>query len=117
MQWSAAEVADGELTVPVDGDVPKRLRRGFGATAALLDSRWDVKLRKSGTVRVRGIAEGEEEAVHHLVESALQQARASLEPDDGSARPDADDDGSGEDTPADDPDARMTRRFRQLGNA
>ena len=36
LTWSAAEVANARLTVPLEGDIPKGWKRSFEATVRLL---------------------------------------------------------------------------------
>lgn len=115
LQWSEAVVEDATLTVPVVGERPKGWRDSFDHTVALLGGgRWGEVRCKSGTVRIEDVPPGEEESVHHFLESVMQQANAKLvaEQEDEAVRP-AD---SGEaEAPEDDDegaDARMTEAFR-----
>ena len=108
IDWGAAEVDGGTLTVPYDGkpsadfkaqltDIIERLRRGGG---------WgDIEVGKS-QLRVADVRDGAEGDLRHFLESAVQQANANL------AAGDEDDDepaSGGERSEADD---RMTERFR-----
>jgi hypothetical protein len=118
LDWNTAEVAAGELTVEIDGDLPKGWSKAFQATAHLLGhGDWpEIKLKK-GVVRVGDVRPGTEDRLRHLLESAAQQANADLsveapDPDDSSSDQDQreTDDDSG-------PDAEMTDAFRAFGEA
>jgi hypothetical protein len=123
LDWGSAAVADGELVVGIDGELPKGWKASFEATAQLLShGGWKPAKVKKGSVHVGGVSPGDEDRLRHFLESAIQQANAdSLEQDD-----DADDDADDEDA-ADpesesetssesepDPDAEMTARFRSF---
>ena len=113
LDWSTAEVKNAKLTVPLDGDVPKRWKRSFEATAALLGGgEWgDVRVRKS-KVEVEDVEPGSEEKLRHHLEAVIQQANA----DANEQAPDADRSESESEAGDDDegPDAEMTRRFRSF---
>jgi hypothetical protein len=110
IDWGAAEVDGGTLTVPYDGtppadfkaqltDVVERLRGGGG---------WgDIKVGKS-KLRVADVRDGAESDLRHFLESAVQQANANLADDDEDDEPAS----GGERSEADD---RMTERFRAFG--
>jgi hypothetical protein len=59
LQWSAAEVRNGTLTVAIDGDRPKGWKATFEQTVRLLGGgdRGEVTVKK-GEVGVTDIAEG-----------------------------------------------------------
>ncbi len=120
LQWSEAEVRDGVLTVQIAGDRPKAWDGMFERTVALLHGGdWDEVELESGKVRVSGLRQGDEEALHHFLEGVMQQTNAS-HPDVGGDEEDEDDkegrDGeSTTDESEDDADAGMTGRFRELG--
>jgi len=111
LQWASAEVEDGVLTVPLDGEHPKGWKRSFETTVRLLgDREWgEVKLKK-GTIRVSQVTPGTEEKLRHHLESVVAQANA-VDESAGQANPDEpapdghEDESSG-------PDAEMTGRFR-----
>jgi hypothetical protein len=114
LEWSAAAVQDGRLTVEVAGDRPKGWKATFQGTVALLGGgEWGTVSIKGATVRVTDVPEGSEAELRHFLEAAVQQANAThVEPDeDADDRSDETDD-EGDD---DDVDARMTSRFRDLG--
>ena len=106
LSWSDAEVKDGELAVPLDGDVPKGWKQSFARTVALLGSGdWGEVTLKKGLVLVADVTPGSEEKLRHHLESVIAQANTTTEEDEGP---------EGEDQP-NDPDAEMTERFRSLG--
>ena len=62
LSWSDAEVKDGELAVPLDGDVPKGWKQSFARTVALLGSGdWGEVTLKKGLVVVADVTPGSEE--------------------------------------------------------
>lgn len=114
LQWSAAEVKGGVLTVPVEGDRPKGWKTRFGTVVTLLGGGpWGDVTYKSGAVRVTEVVEGSEESLHHFLEAAIQETNAAFESDAEDEAPDEDEDEArGED--ADDGDARLTEAFRNF---
>jgi hypothetical protein len=117
LRWSDAEVKDGELAVPLEGEVPKGWKQSFTRTLALLGSgEWgEVKLKK-GRVLVADVTPGSEEKLRHHLESVITQANTTLEDDDEEPEEEeaAEPEATGEDQRSD-PDAEMTERFRSLG--
>lgn len=114
LQWSAAEVRSGTLTVPIDGDRPKGWNATFQQTVRLLGGgAWgDVSL-KGPKVTVTDVAEGSEDELRHFLEGVVQQANAThVDTDDGDEAPGEADDTAGDD--GDDADGRMTSRFRDF---
>ena len=113
LDWSTAEVHDGELTVQIAGDPPDGWKDSFNATAALLGGRdlGNVELKKR-SVHVDGVTSGNEERIRHLLESTVQQANAAHpEALDDEERPQSggkSDDGSA--------DADMADRFRSFAS-
>ncbi len=108
IDWSAAEVEDAVLTVPLSGEpskawtervaeVVERLERGGGG--------WDaVKVGRSA-IEVGGVQAGAEGDLRHFLEGAVLQANADFAPE-----PKAEDgDGGGKGSEADD---EMTGAFR-----
>jgi hypothetical protein len=110
LSWSEAEVHDGELAVPVEGETPKGWRQSFARTVALLGSgEWGEVTLKKDRVLVADVAPGSEEKLKHHLEAVIAQANATLEDEaEDEDEPRGDD---GEDR-EDDPDAEMTERFR-----
>ncbi|HTX08463.1 MAG TPA: hypothetical protein VME22_07615 [Solirubrobacteraceae bacterium] len=106
LSWSDAEVNDGELTVPLDGEVPKGWKQSFERTLVLLGSGdWGEVALKKGRVVVADVAPGSEEKLKHHLESVVAQANTTLED------PEEESEGAGEGQRSD-PDAEMTERFR-----
>ena len=118
LQWSAAAVEDGVLTVEVEGDRPKGWKSTFAQTVKLLGGGdWGTVSLKRGTVRVTDVSEGIEAELHHFLEAAVQQANAThVEPDDAADDTDESESETG-DEGDDDADARMTAHFRDFGPA
>ncbi len=111
LDWSTAEVHDGELTVKIAGDPPEGWKDSFNSTAALLSSRdvGAVELKKR-SVHVDGVTPGDEERIRHLLESTVQQANAAHE----EALDDEEHPQSGEEGDDGSVDADMTGRFRSF---
>ncbi|MGO9906002.1 MAG: hypothetical protein ACLP4R_10895 [Solirubrobacteraceae bacterium] len=106
LSWSDAEVKDGELAVPLDGDVPKGWKQSFARTVALLGSGdWGEVTLKKDRILVGDVTPGSEEKFKHHLEAVIAQANTTIEEHEGL---------EGEDQPTD-PDAEMTERFRSLG--
>ncbi len=115
LDWSAAQVKNAKLTVPLEGDVPKGWKTSFEATAKLLGGKaWGEIVVKKGNVQVSDVEPGSEDKLRHHLEAVVQQANADHEPDDGEEDegPDEDDSEAGAGDEDEDPDAEMTRRFR-----
>lgn len=79
IDWSSAEVRDGDVTVDLAGEAPKPWRERFEAVRVLLGESsggWDdVKLVKR-TIHVRGLEPGAETDLRHLLESIVVQVNA-----------------------------------------
>jgi hypothetical protein len=116
LQWHAAEVSGGVLTVPIEGDRPKGWKSKFEQVVTLLGGGpWGEVALKSGRVRVTEVADGSEEGLHHFLESALQETNAAFQTgDDDADRDDDDDDAGSEHGAGDDADARLTETFRNF---
>lgn len=115
LDWSAAEVHDASLTVPLSGEVDKDWAETFARTLILLssDSEWGPAAfkRKSGTVTVENVPEGSEDKIRFALDAAVQEANAHHADDDSEdSSEDADSGDDGDE--GDDADARMTDRFR-----
>ena len=112
LQWSAAEVRSGTLTVPIEGDRPRGWKSTFDHTVRLLGGgSWGEVSLKKATVKVADVTEGTEDEVRFFLEGVVQQANAThVEVDeDPDETGDEDSNGGGD---ADDADTRMTSRFR-----
>lgn len=115
LDWSSAEVRDGNLKVRLEGELPDGWLERFERTVALLNhDHWEkVKLKKS-EVRVGGLTSGDEDRLRHFLESAVQEANTLLEPpaeEEGSEAPVDEDD---EDDEHETIDQEMTDRFRSF---
>ncbi len=111
LDWASAEVHDGKLEVPLRGELPSGWKDTFERTIALLPSGGWGKVRlKKERVRVRDVAEGDEDQLRHFLESVVMQANQAHE------RPDeeADDDRDADADRHDPRDAEMTERFRSF---
>ena len=116
LQWNAAEVSGGVLTVPIEGDRPKRWKDRFGQVVTLLGGGPAGEVTcKSGNVRVTEVTDGSEESVHHFLESVMQETNAAFATDAGDDGPgDAEEHAGFGDESADDADARLTEAFRNF---
>ena len=116
LSWSAAEVKDSKLTVPLEGEIPKGWKKSFEATVLLLGGgEWGEIQLKRDRVQVSDVEPGSEEKLRHHLESVVLQANADHEPEQpgGSEEDEARDADESEPEAQDDgPDAEMTRRFR-----
>lgn len=115
LQWSAAEVRDGTLNVPIAGDRPRGWKATFTHTAKLLGGGgWGEVLLKKDQIKVADVREGDEDEVRFFLEGVVQQANAThVDPDDVGVDEGADEPDD-EGATADDADARMTSRFRDF---
>jgi hypothetical protein len=117
LSWPEAEVKDAELTVPLDGDVPKGWKQSFERTVALLGhGDWgEISVKKDRLV-VRDVTPGSEAKLKHHLEGVVAQANATLDAaEDGESEEPDDGERALEQDSADqrrDPDAEMTERFR-----
>jgi hypothetical protein len=118
LEWSAAVVRDGTLTVELVGDRPRGWKATFLRTAKLLGGGgWGEVKVKGPKVTVTGVPDGDEEELRFFLESVVQQANATHVQDEDDEDDDAEDEADeGDDADGgDDPDARMTERFRAFG--
>jgi hypothetical protein len=108
IDWSAAEVADATLSVPLTGEPSKawtdrvaevvdRLKRGGGG--------WDEVSVGRKAIEVTGVQAGAESDLRHFLEGAVMQANADFAPE-----PEAQDEGG--DSEASEADGEMTGAFR-----
>ena len=112
LDWSAAQVSDGTLSVEVSGDFDDEWKQTFARTLALLSSSgaWGSVGFKKGKVTVEDVQEGSEDKVRFALDGAVQEANAHHADDDA----DESNESSGEDDgpESNDTDRRMTDRFR-----
>ena len=115
LDWSSAEVSDGELVVALDDKPPKEWKDAFERTTRLLNrGTWDEVTLKKGRVSLRSIQPGEEDRVRHFLETVVLEANSVLAPRDD-ADPDAEADGPAQDDAAENSEDReMTERLRSF---
>lgn len=113
LNWNAAEVHDGTLTVEIAGEPDKDWIETFERTLALLSTGqgWGTIKLKSGKVKVKDVTEGSTDNLRFALDGAVQEANAHHaadedEDEDGVSDPETDED------PASEADQRMTDRFR-----
>lgn len=120
LDWSTAEVGDGRLTVALEGERPKGWKQSFETVAQLLTQGDGAPVTlKKHEVRVSGLRPGDEEKVHHLLESVVQQANADHRPPEEEQRDEDDEDDGAvplEQIGQSSPDAEMEDRFRSFGD-
>ena len=106
IDWTTAEVHDGNLTVDVDGKAKKDWARRFRAVVGRLDRaghEWgEISIAKE-TITVTEVEPGSENDLRHLLEATVQQVNADL--DESPAAAPAPDDGA---------DEQMTEAFRDF---
>ena len=114
LEWSAAAVRDGTLTVELAGDLPRGWKATFRRTAKLLGGGdWGEVSLKGPKVKVTDVPDGGEEELRFFLESVVQQANAThVQSEDDDAEDEADEGDDADVEGGDDPDARMTERFR-----
>lgn len=142
LNWSSAQVQDGELTVELEGDPSDAWQQAFATTSRQLrGSGWDEPEVEDGSIRVGGLAPGVEDKLRHHLEGLVQQANeterraqeAQGEEDDGEDGKSEDgksedDNGDGEAGEREDdeeeseseretPDDEMAERFRGFGGS
>jgi hypothetical protein len=117
LEWSAAEVRRGTLTVQVAGDRPRGWKSTFAQTVRLLGGgSWGEVSIKGAKVKVADVPEGSEEELRFFLDGVVQQANAThvdVDDDADDGADEGDDAGADED----DADARMASRFRDSGTA
>jgi hypothetical protein len=110
LDWAAAEVHDGELTVPLAGETPKKFKAAFEHAERLLainHPEWgEVRLKKDA-VRVADVPSGAEDTLRFHLEGVVQQAVADV-----TAPPEAE-----QSEEPDGPDGEMTARFRAFAES
>jgi hypothetical protein len=112
LDWSAAKVQEGKLSVTVAGETDDEWEQTFARTLALLSSggTWGSVGFKKGKVTVEDVQEGSEDSVRFALDGAVQEANAHSADevgDDSDEASSEDDESEGDDT-----DRRMTDRFR-----
>jgi hypothetical protein len=120
LSWSSAEVDDAQLTVPLDGDIPRRWREDFETTVRRLGrGEWGEVEVKKDKVRVSDVTPGSEDKLRHHLESIVTQANAAHEARErekaGEGREDGQQREEDEGEKRQGPDAEMTARFRAFG--
>ncbi len=114
IEWSAAAVRHGTLTVEIAGDRPRGWKATFNQTVRLLGGgKWGEVTLKGTKLKVADVTEGTEDELRFFLDGVVQQANAThIDPD----QDDGDDEAESDDAPdsdgEDDTDARMTARFR-----
>jgi hypothetical protein len=110
IDWGAAEIRKGTLTVELTGAPSKDWKKRFTSVLGLLElsSRgWgEVELTKDG-IEVEQVREGAEGDLRHQLESVVLEVNSQLQLDD-----DKDGSESGEDEEERGADERMTATFR-----
>jgi hypothetical protein len=108
LDWSAASVDGGRLTVPLAGKTSAHFKADLTAVIARLQgggSAWgEIKVGKA-KVRVDGVAAGDESDLRHFLESAVLQANAN-------ARADEEDDDERSADERSESDQQLTDAFR-----
>jgi hypothetical protein len=114
LDWDTAKVHDAKLTVDLDPAPQSDWKASFERVAKLIGNDWDEVVIKKRKISVKGVSEGREEKLRHFLESVVEQANADhRETDETSNGEDqAVDDADGDAGEEDDPDGRMTNRFR-----
>jgi len=120
LDWGKAEVREAELTVTLDGDLPRGWKDTFERTAELLGrGEWGKLKLKKRTVCVSGVAPGVEDKLRHFLESVVQQANADHPP--AESESEADEDARDSEDVSEDSggteDAEMTERFQSFADA
>jgi hypothetical protein len=120
LDWGQAEVHQAELTVALDGDLPRGWKDTFERTAELLGrGEWGKLKLKKKAVRVSGVVPGVEDKLRHFLESVVQQANAEHCPAPSESEVDEDareGEAASEDSGGAE-DAAMTERFQSFADA
>jgi hypothetical protein len=118
LDWNAAEVREGTLTIKVGGEIADDWQQTFARTLALLSSRgvWGSVSFKKGKVTVEGVQEGSEDNVRFALDGAVQEANAHHAEDDSEETDEDEESGDEDDSDGDDTDRRMTERFRDASD-
>jgi len=106
IDWGAASVDGGRLTVPLEGELPDGFKARLTHVVERLDrggSGWgEIKVGKA-KVRVQGVVAGAERDLRHFLEAAVLQASADADEED-------DDEAAGDERS--DEDQALTDAFR-----
>lgn len=115
LDWSSAEVRDGKLVIAIEGKPQKGWADAFERTTHLLNhGRWEeVKLKKRN-VQIQSVAPGEEDAVHHFLESVVLQANSAIEARATSASTEDTNGSKDKEAPEAPEDQEMTNRLRSF---
>jgi hypothetical protein len=108
IDWGAASVEDGRLTVPLAGEPPPGFKSALAHVIERLSrggSAWgEIKVGKA-RVRVDDVGAGAESDLRHFLEAAVLQANTDVRAED-------DEDESGSGGERSEPDQAMTDAFR-----
>jgi hypothetical protein len=107
LDWGSASVDDGQLTVPLIGDVPSGWTKRAKLVVERLDrsgSSWGAIHVTKRQLRVDAVSAGSEHDLHHFLESVVLQANAAFREE----QEDVAGDGRSEQ------DQQMTEAFRAL---
>ena len=112
LNWAAAEVKDGTLSVGLEGEPSEEWRQSFETTVQLLrGGQWGEIRVEESTVQVSDVVPGTEEKLRHHLESVVDQANADTTEDEKQRE----DESEGEAAEEAGPDAQMTEQFRSFG--
>jgi hypothetical protein len=84
IEWASAEVAGGDLTVPLAGEANAAWAERVQAVVERLarpGSAWGATKVTDAEVTVEAVTAGAEEDLRHLLDSAVQQANADFAPE------------------------------------
>ena len=105
IDWATAEVADGKLTVAIEGEPSKQWAERVEAIIERLQPSGPMSVKATAkAIAVKGVVPGSETEVRHLLESAVLQANADFAPEEDEDDEDA----------ASEEDAAMTEAFREF---
>jgi hypothetical protein len=116
LQWREANVNEGCLEVPLDGEMPDGWSDTFATTAKLLGGGdWGEVRCKEAKVTVKDVSPGSEAKLRHFLESIVEQANATHRSEDPEPEQRQEEDEEEEDDEPAGPDAEMTEVFRSFG--
>lgn len=109
IDWAAAEVREGTLRVPLQGEAGDGWRQHAERTLRLLGNEESERVSvEEGELQVEGVKPGEEERVRHLLRGLVDQANAACAAEEAAEQQDS---GDSDEGPHGD-DARLTEAFR-----